>query len=72
MPLFSVIFGKGKSVVHYFKGRNRYTDVENRLLDTVGEGEGRKMQGVASTYIHSHRMASGKLLSGTGAQLRAL
>ena len=29
LSLFSVIFGKRRSIVHYLKGRNRHTDVEN-------------------------------------------
>ena len=32
-----------------------------------GGGEGRNVQRVASTYIHCHSVASGKLLCGTGA-----
>ena len=38
----------------YFQGRNRDTDIENRLLDTVREGKAGGIEKVALTCIHYH------------------
>ena len=41
--------------LNYFQGRNRETDIENGLLDTVGEGEGRtNRESSNETYILSY------------------
>ena len=40
-------------LMNYFQGRNRDTDVENRLADAAGQGESGTNEQVASTYIYS-------------------
>ena len=36
------------------QGRSRAADVENGLVDLVGEGEGGQIEKVALMYIHHH------------------
>ena len=58
---------------HYLQGRNRNTDVENGLVDTVGEGDGRE-NGESRTDIytppHVKQTASRNLLNSTGNSAR--
>ena len=54
------------------QGKNRDTDVENRLVDTVAEGEERVRQTESSTKTYTlpyvKQIADGKLLITQGAQ----
>ena len=56
----------------YLQGRNREADVENRLVDTAGEGEGGTNWERTETYTLSYvkRIASEKLLYKTGISAR--
>jgi len=53
----------------YLQGRNRDTGIENRLMDTAGEGEGgTNWENSIETYIlpYVKQISSGKLLYNTG------
>ena len=58
------------------QGKNRDTDVENRLVDTVAEGEERVRQTASSTKTYPlpyvKQIANGRLLCNTEAQPGAL
>ena len=59
----------------YLQGMHREADIENRLVDTVGEGEG-GMGGESSSETYAlpfvKQRASGKFPHNTGAQPGAL
>ena len=57
---YSIVYKYGKFFIcssvdgPYLWGKNRDTDIENRLLDSVGEGEGGMIERIALKHVYYH------------------